>query len=145
MSTTASDAGSTAGLNTGDKITVVFDRHTNVPAVSTKAEVDAVFGFGATLGTTYTGSWLSLSVLELELTDVYNRFSDDHLSLGSFLDVGSTAPYMSSQVGTLTVTVKAGGYLQSADLSSVHSASTDTVSGTWGDHTAPEILSLIHI
>merc|ERR1711975_32576 len=41
-----------------------------------------------------------------------------------------------------SVTVKAGGYLQSADLSSVHSTSTDVVIGSWGDHTAPEILSV---
>merc|ERR1712072_691855 len=81
MSTTASDAGNASGLNTGDKITIVFDRHTNVPGVSTKSDVDAVFAFGATLGTTYVGSWLSLSVLELELADVYNRFDDDHTSL----------------------------------------------------------------
>ena len=75
VSTTASDGGNSSGLNTGDKITVVFDRHTNVPAVSTKAGVDAVFGFSASLGTDYTGVWLSLSVLELELTTVYDRFN----------------------------------------------------------------------
>merc|ERR1712036_80498 len=125
----------------GDKITVVFDRHTNVPAVSTKTGVDAVFGFSATLGTNYTGVWLSLSVLELELTTVYDRFNDDHTTL-SFADINNTAPYKDSQVGTLSVTVKAGGYLQSADLSSVHSTSTDVVIGSWGDHTAPEILSV---
>merc|ERR1711865_398596 len=113
----------------------------NVPAVSTKAEVDTLLGFSATLGTTWAGSWLSLSVLELELTDVYNRFSDDHTTL-NFADISSTAPYKDTQVGTLTVTVKAGGYLQSADLSSVHSTSTDVLIGTWGDHTAPEILSV---
>ena len=141
MSTTASDGGSSPGLNTGDKITVVFDRHTNVPAVSTKAGVDAVFGFSASLGTDYTGVWLSLSVLELELTTVYDRFNDDHTTL-NFADINSTAPYKDSQVGTLSVTVKAGGYLQSADLSSVHSTSTDVVAGSWGDHTAPEILSV---
>merc|ERR1711865_490797 len=113
----------------------------NVPAVSIKTEVDTLLSFSATLGTTWAGSWLSLSVLELELTDVYNRFSDDHTTL-SFADISSTAPYKDTQVGTLTVTVKAGGYLQSADLSSAHSTSTDTVAGTWGDHTAPEILSV---
>ena len=127
-------------MNTGDKITVVFDRHTNVPAVSTKTGVDTLLSFSATLGTNYTGVWLSLSVLELELTTVYNRFNDDHTTL-SFVDINSTAPYMDSQVGTLSVTVKAGGYLQSADLSSVHSTSTDVVTGSWGDHS----LSLIHI
>lgn len=42
VSATASDAGSSAGLNTGDKITIVFDRHTNVRPVSTKAEVDTL-------------------------------------------------------------------------------------------------------
>ena len=101
MSTTASDAGNASGLNTGDKITVVFDRHTNVPAVSTKAGVDAVFGFSATLGTNYTGVWLSLSVLELELTTVYDRFNDDHTAL-SFVTISNTAPYMDSQVDTLS-------------------------------------------
>merc|ERR1712054_744255 len=80
VSTTASDGGSSSGLNTGDKITVVFDRHTNVPAVSTKTGVDTLLSFSATLGTNYTGVWLSLSVLELELTTVYNRFNDDMVS-----------------------------------------------------------------
>ena len=141
VSTTASDGGSSPGLNTGDKITVVFDRHTNVPAVSTKTGVDTLLSFSATLGTNYTGVWLSLSVLELELTTVYDRFNDDHTTL-NFADISSTAPYQNSTVGTLSVTVKAGGYLQSADLSSVHSTSTDVVAGSWGDHTAPEILSV---
>merc|ERR1711881_339115 len=135
------DAGNASGLNTGDKITIVFDRHTNVPAVSTKSDVDAVFAFGATLGTTYVGSWLSLSVLELELTNVYNRFDDDHTSL-NYADISSTAPYKDTKVGTLIVTVKAGGYLQSADLSSVHSTSSDVLVGSWGDHSAPEIVSV---
>jgi hypothetical protein len=82
--------------------------------------------------------WLSLSVLELELTTVYDRFNDDHTTL-SFVNISDTAPYQNSKVGTLSVTVKAGGYLQSADLSSVHSTSTDVVIGSWGDHTAPQI------
>merc|ERR1711966_495408 len=60
----------------------------------------------------------------------------------TFTPISSTAPYVDSQVGTLSVTVRAGGDLQSADLSSVHSTSTDVVSGSWGDHTAPEILSV---
>merc|ERR1712070_625193 len=141
VSTTASDGGNSPGLNTGDKIAVVFDRHTNVPAGSTKTGVDTLLSFSATLGTNYTGVWLSLSVLELELTTVYDRFNDDHTTL-NFADINSTAPYKDSQVGTLSVTVKAGGYLQSADLSSVHSTSTDVVIGSWGDHTAPEILSV---
>ena len=77
---------------------MVFDRHTNVPAVSTKAGVDAVFGFSASLGTDYTGVWLSLSVLELELTTVYDRFNDDHIDK-SFLSISDTAPYLYTQVG----------------------------------------------
>ena len=99
VSTTASDGGSSPGLNTGDKITVVFDRHTNVPAVSTKTGVDTLLSFSATLGTNYTGVWLSLSVLELELTTVYDRFNDDHTTL-NFADINNTAPYKDSQVGT---------------------------------------------
>merc|ERR1712054_670859 len=141
VSTTASAAGNASGLNTGDKITIVFDRHTNVPGVSTKSDVDTVFAFGSSLGTTYTGVWLSLSVLELELTNVYNRFDDDHTSL-NFADISSTAPAQDTAVGTLSVTVKASGYLQSADLSSVHSTSSDVLIGSWGDHSAPEIVSV---
>merc|ERR1712054_327665 len=141
VSTTASDAGNASGLNTGDKITIVFDRHTNVPGVSTKSDVDVLLNFSATLGTTYVGTWLSLSVLELELTNVYNRFDEDHTSL-NFADISSTAPYKDTKGGTLIVTVKAGGYLQSADLSSVHSTSSDVLIGSWGDHSAPEIVSV---
>merc|ERR1712178_474708 len=141
VSTTASDAGNASGLNTGDKITIVFDRHTNVPGVSTKSDVDVLLNFSATLGTTYVGTWLSLSVLELELTNVYNRFDEDHTSL-NYADISSTAPYKDTKVGTLSVTVKAGGYLQSADLSSVHSTSSDVLIGSWGDHSAPEIVSV---
>merc|ERR1712178_115777 len=150
------DGGSSPGLNTGDKITVVFDRHTNVPAVSTKTGVDTLLSFSATLGTNYTGVWLSLSVLQITITEVYVRTADDMVS--PFItpddllanerayftgqDINNTAPYKDSKVGTLSLTVKAGGYLQSADLSSVHSTSTDVVIGSWGDHTAPEILSV---
>merc|ERR1712178_515033 len=150
------DGGSSPGLNTGDKITVVFDRHTNVPAVSTKTGVDTLLSFSATLGTNYTGVWLSLSVLQITITEVYVRTADDMVS--PFItpddllanerayftgqDINNTAPYKDSKVGTLSVTVKAGGYLQSADLSSVHSTSTDVVAGSWGDHTAPKIISI---
>merc|ERR1712072_1628016 len=50
VSTTASDGGGSPGVNTGDKITVVFDRHTNVPALSTKTGVDTLLSFSASLG-----------------------------------------------------------------------------------------------
>lgn len=156
MSTTASDGGSSSGLNTGDKITVVFDRHTNVPAVSTKSDVDTLLSFSASLGTDYTGVWLSLSVLQISITEVYIRTADDMVSpfitsndmipnveaYINYNDINSTAPYAHTKVGTLAFTVKSGGYLQSADLSSVHSTSTDVLSGSWGDHTAPSITSV---
>jgi len=118
--------------------------------------VDTLLSFSATLGTTYTGSWLSLSVMQITITDVYVRAADDMFApfitaddlvpniqqQFTFGDINETAPYMDTQVGTLTVTVKASSYLQSADLSSVHSTSKDILSGTWGDHTAPSITSI---
>ena len=46
------------GIDAGDNIYFVFTGNTNKPPVSTKAEVDAIFDFGANvLGADYAGAW----------------------------------------------------------------------------------------
>jgi len=50
----ASDTGNHTGLNTGDQLVVTFDRHTNQPSVTTKAEIDTLLNFSASLGAMYS-------------------------------------------------------------------------------------------
>jgi hypothetical protein len=134
-----------------------------VPAITTKAELDALFSFSASLGTGYSGNWTSLSELVITLTDVHDRTdhdmaaplitSDDLQSNDAYRldlnDHGNTAHYQFTRVGLFNIGVKFAGGLQSADLSSDVSNSSfrsptrkNTLQGSWGDHTAPAIGSV---
>ena len=50
-------AGPRAGLSVGDTVTVTFNQKTNVVNATTKADLDALFSFSASLGSDYTGTW----------------------------------------------------------------------------------------
>ena len=58
-------------------------------------------------------------------------------------DDTGTAPYASTRVGTLGLTVKAAANLRSEDGSSPASTATATVSGSWGKHDAPALVSVV--
>ena len=59
---TAANTGNQAGPGNGDTMTLRFSEDTNRPAVGTKAEIDALFSFSTTIGTTYTGEWALVDV-----------------------------------------------------------------------------------
>ena len=108
------------GLNDYDTVTVVFDRETSRPAVATKANLDALFSFSASLGSGYTGTW-----------------DTDYKTLVVNITSAATSAFAGTRVGSLILSVKAGASLQSADLSSPVSQSASLMSaGTWGDHTS---------
>nr|XP_026689493.1 uncharacterized protein LOC100176012 [Ciona intestinalis]XP_026689494.1 uncharacterized protein LOC100176012 [Ciona intestinalis] len=66
-------------IQIGDVITLQFDKATNKPNVSTKAEIDTVFSFNKYM--TYVGNWISDSTLTITITS----FNDTVTSLtGSF-------------------------------------------------------------
>ncbi|XP_078483422.1 uncharacterized protein LOC100176012 [Ciona intestinalis] len=66
-------------IQIGDVITLQFDKATNEPNVSTKAEIDTVFSFNNHM--TYVGNWISDSTLTITITS----FNDTVTSLsGSF-------------------------------------------------------------
>merc|ERR1712178_634262 len=125
-SVNASEGGSASesGLGDGDIITVVFDKQTSLPVVNTKIGVDDLFAFSAQLGDDYSGVWTSYTTVKITLVDVTHAAAEEL-----------------TRVGGLRLTVKAACALQSADESSPASTSTGVLAGTWGDHSAPVIVS----
>ena len=72
-----------------------------------------------------TGSWSSATELILTVVDASNGATFDQ-----------------SRVGALQITVKASANLRTADESSPQSTDeSDALTGTWGVHDAPQILS----
>ncbi|MCP4441837.1 MAG: T9SS type A sorting domain-containing protein [Aureispira sp.] len=57
----------------GDVFTLTFDVATNQTPIGTKAQLDAIFTFSQSLGTNYTGVWLSPTVAEITVTDPTNH------------------------------------------------------------------------
>ena len=54
-------------FNNGDKVTIVFDRDTNMPIVSTKADIDLIFVFTPSLGSNYGGEWITPRMLQITI------------------------------------------------------------------------------
>ena len=105
-----------AGLDKGDILHLKFDQPTNMPPVFTKADLDVLFTFSASLGSNYTGTWTSLSSVVITVTN----------TSGAGVDVAVG-------IGNLTVQVNAAAQLQSADLASPNSNSLLHVTGSWGN------------
>lgn len=113
LSAVASNSGAarSEGLSTGDVLTVTFDVPTNTPPA------DAVLALSAGLGSAVSAAWRSPNELVLTV-----------------LDASGHAPVLETRVGTLTVTVI--GDLRSRDESSLRSAASTTVAGSWGNSVA---------
>lgn len=125
VSAEAQDGSGTPGIAVGDRLVVTFNVDTNRPTVATADDVDRVLHMTAALGCDYEGVWTSLRTLVVTVTNV------------ACTDVSQTA------VGTLVVTVRgATGQLRTSDLTSLESESSATLSGSWGDHAAPKIVSV---
>merc|ERR1711881_645971 len=93
-------------------------------AVDTKIGVDELFMFSSYLGDDYSAVWTSYTTVKITLVDVTHAAAEEL-----------------TRVGVLRLTVKATYALQSADESSPVSTSTGVLGGTWGDHSAPVIVS----
>merc|ERR1712086_673916 len=125
LSVTAAEGGaSEAGIGLGDTITVVFDKQTTLQAVDTKIGVDELFDFSSYIGDDYTAVWTSYTTVKITIVDATHAAAQEL-----------------TRVGVLRLTVKAAYALQSADESSPVSTSTGVLAGTWGDHSAPVIVS----
>merc|ERR1712054_481825 len=125
VSVTASEGGvSESGIGDGDTITIVFDKQTTLQAVDTKIGVDELFMFSSYLGDDYSGVWTSYTTVKITLVNVTYAAAEEL-----------------TRVGVLRLTVKSAYALKSLDSSSPVSTSTGVLSGSWGDHSAPVIVS----
>ncbi|XP_078572181.1 uncharacterized protein LOC144859411 [Branchiostoma floridae x Branchiostoma japonicum] len=53
----------------GDTLTITFDVETDTPPVATETEISRIMTFNPPLGTSYTGQWLTASVLVITVQD----------------------------------------------------------------------------
>jgi hypothetical protein len=126
LSITATDSGSSPGLNDNDTVTILFNKDTNTPAVHTKTLVDSVLSFSASLGIDYSATWISLTTLQIRLTNT-----------------SGAAPASRTKITTLQITLKASGGLVTADYASPSANASGVLgAGTWGNHSAPVISSV---
>lgn len=95
----------------GDVFTLTFDVATNQTPIGTKAQLDAIFTFSQSLGTNYTGVWLSPTVAEITVIDPTN--------------------HLSPTIGVSTVTIIAASALM--DLTSTFSATAGVYGPITGD------------
>lgn len=58
------------------------------------------------------------------------------------VDAANALPVSQTRVGFLSVALKPLGQLQSADLTSPFTDDSGVLSGSWGDHTAPQLVSV---
>jgi hypothetical protein len=124
VSATASNDGAQSGFGNGDRVTIVFDKDTNAPAVSTKSAIDQLVSFSTAVGQAYTAAWVAASSLVITFSDTTGAATKSH-----------------TRVGDLNITIRGG--LRSIDLSSEISTGTVIVEGTWGDAPAPKLLSAV--
>jgi len=116
------------GLTNGDTITVTFSEATSRPffdpvTVISKTNLDNLFTFSQSIGTSYTGKWKNPLTLEITVGD----------------STGGTAT-----VGVLTLTVNAGANLKNAENTSLVSTSlSPTLTGSFGEKEGPSIKSLV--
>eukprot|EP00163_Fabomonas_tropica_P001252 TRINITY_DN10953_c0_g1_i1.p1 TRINITY_DN10953_c0_g1~~TRINITY_DN10953_c0_g1_i1.p1 ORF type:complete len:1695 (-),score=317.99 TRINITY_DN10953_c0_g1_i1:96-5180(-) len=98
-----------------DTIVVTFDVNTNQnPAVATKADLDALFSFSHSIGSDYTGTYLSASQIQITLVTI------DRL-------------VHNPPIGALQLTVLASADLRIASGGSVASvAQSPVITGDWG-------------
>ena len=112
-----------AVFSNGDTITVRFSEATNQPAVTTKANLDALFTFSQSIGDDYSGSWFNSRTLTITI-----------------IDAGAANP----QVGVLTLTVKETADLKDVTETSLSStAVSPLLAGTFGTKIGPFITSLV--
>lgn len=131
VSLVASDPKNPVGnsYDNGDIITVTFNEPTNRPPVGSVANLKSLFDFKqgiavASLGTSYSGSWVSPSVLKITVSD--------------------TTGHSSPTPGSLTLTVKASANLKNTAGTSLASTSTSpTLSGNFGIRNGPAFTSLV--
>jgi hypothetical protein len=111
-------------LSSGDTLTIVFDRNTNIPAVATTADTDDLVDFGAQLlGTDYTGTWSDARTLVITVVDA----ATGDLLIGATVSIKDTgAAPLTNQSGT-----------------SAASTASATIVGDWGVIPAPEITSVV--
>lgn len=125
-SLTASDPqNSDAQFGNGDQITVVFDVPTNIPSETdySTSQLNALFQFSHSIGTSYTGEWQTSSILVITIQNA-----------------GGASP----EIGVLTFTVRTSANLRNAPLTSLPSDSTSPpIIGSWGDRPGPVIISFV--
>jgi len=121
--------GKNVGFGNDDTITINFLEATNEPFKGalnnlTKANVDAIFTFSQSLGTSYTGTWLDPNRLEITITDTS----------------GSGSP----AVDVFRVIVKKSGNLKNAAETSRASVSESSpLEGNFGKKAGPTIAAII--
>ncbi|XP_002741598.1 uncharacterized protein LOC100369441 [Saccoglossus kowalevskii] len=77
ISVTASDPDNLdMNYSDGDVISIVFDKDTDMPAVTERADLDKIFMFDPSLGTDYSGMWKSSQDLEITIIDSYHNSRD---------------------------------------------------------------------
>ncbi|CAH1237833.1 Hypp5455 [Branchiostoma lanceolatum] len=60
----------------GDTLTITFDVETDTPPVATETEISRIMTFNPPLGTSYTGQWVTTSVLVITVQDTSHPVSD---------------------------------------------------------------------
>ena len=54
-------------FNNGDKLTITFDRDTDMPIVTTKTDIDLIFITSPSLGSNYGGEWITPRMLQITI------------------------------------------------------------------------------
>ena len=115
-----------AVFGNGDTITVRFSEATNQPAVTTTQDLDNLFTFSQSLGTSYTGVFVNPQTLVITIVD----------------STGATPPV----VGEFFLTVNSGAgipELRAADGSEPSTPTSPLLVGTFGNKPGPFITSLV--
>ena len=119
--------GSAGALDSGDRLVIVFSSPPYQLDLSSKAKVDSLFGFSASIGANYSAEWRNLTSLVITV-----------------INASSAADRMLTTYNILTLTLKTSGNMLPADLEGIATTGSAKLScGTFGIATPPVILSLV--
>ena len=128
----AQDTGQQPGLGAGDRLSILFEKATNQPRVTTQGDVDLLLTFSAArFSSAYGGAWYNARTLFITV----------------IVGGGTGEAERDTRVGSLVVAVNANAGLRDASERS-ETATADTCfgvlqAGSWGARPAPQIRSAV--
>eukprot|EP00163_Fabomonas_tropica_P012696 TRINITY_DN2403_c0_g1_i3.p1 TRINITY_DN2403_c0_g1~~TRINITY_DN2403_c0_g1_i3.p1 ORF type:complete len:4686 (-),score=1008.71 TRINITY_DN2403_c0_g1_i3:157-14214(-) len=124
-------------FSAGDVITMTFSEGTSRPPLNNSALIDQVLIFSQSIGTSYTGTWVTPSVAQITIVNASAPSSTVSTPAPFWNIDGSTRP------GTLTVSARPGAIISEDRLKTASIIPSPPITGDWGRLLGPRLHSIV--